>query len=221
MAYQLCDQVSFCLPGGRSVFLDARRDRYFCLSGAAELAFRALLNGEPATSSGLGLLIQSQLVEEGEGGEPPMAAPSPSRPVRSLLEEPPATVSSRARVVVEVAWTVAKARLRMKRQAFAMIMDRLRARKRSAEAVEHGGADTSLQWASVFNTARRTAPIKPVCLPDSLALLDFLARRGVFADLVLGVKLNPFGAHSWVQTDQVILNDTVDHVNAHTPILVV
>jgi hypothetical protein len=218
MPYQLCEQVLFCVTGGRAVFLDARRDRYFCLNGDAELAFRALLNAEPTPPKGLKDLVRSQLIEEGEGGGPPMAAVSPARPTRSVLEEPSAAAIRRAGAI-EVAWRVAAARARVKRRAFAAIVDHVQARKPRAAA--RTASDAPLAWAAAFNTARRIAPIKPLCLPDSLALLDFLAHRRVFADLVLGVKLNPFGAHCWVQTDQVILNDAVDRVNAHTPILVV
>jgi hypothetical protein len=217
MPYQLCDQVSFCVTDGRTVFLDARRDRYFCLNGDAERAFRALLYAEPAPPKGLKDLIRSQLVEEGEG--PPMAAVSPPRPTRSALEEPSAAASRRAGTAVEVAWRVAAARTRVKWRAFSTIVNQVQVRKPRAAA--RTASDAPLEWAAAFNAARRMAPIKPLCLPDSLALLDFLARRRLFADLVLGVKLNPFGAHCWVQTDQVILNDAVDRVNAHTPILVV
>ena len=89
----------------------------------------------------------------------------------------------------------------------------------------HGGDDRVRHAPGLGGRLQRRPPIGSdqarSAFPTSLALLDFLARRGVFADLVLGVKLNPFGAHSWVQTGPVVLNDAVDHVNAHTPILVV
>jgi hypothetical protein len=64
-------------------------------------------------------------------------------------------------------------------------------------------------------------PIPSVCLSDSIALLDLLARRGLAADLVFGVKLNPFAAHCWVQAGDVVLNETVECVRRHTEILVV
>jgi len=38
---------------------------------------------------------------------------------------------------------------------------------------------------------------------------------------VFGVKLNPFSAHCWVQAGDIVLNDAIDHVTIHTPILVV
>ena len=48
MPYRLCDQVSFCWVAGQAVFLDIRRDRYFCLAPDAEAIFRALLEAKGA-----------------------------------------------------------------------------------------------------------------------------------------------------------------------------
>lgn len=59
------------------------------------------------------------------------------------------------------------------------------------------------------------------CLHDSLALIHFLTTRGLIAQWVIGVRLRPFGAHSWVQRGSVVLNDQPDHVRAYEPILVV
>ena len=59
------------------------------------------------------------------------------------------------------------------------------------------------------------------CLHDSLALLEFLARYGIFPGWVFGVRARPFVAHCWVQHEDVVFNDTVEHVAGYTPIMVV
>lgn len=59
------------------------------------------------------------------------------------------------------------------------------------------------------------------CLRDSLALTNYLAAESVLARWVIGVKIRPFGAHSWVQSGAIVLNDQPDHVRRYTPILVV
>lgn len=59
------------------------------------------------------------------------------------------------------------------------------------------------------------------CLYDSLALLNFLAGEGLFPTWVIGVRTRPFGAHSWLQSGPVVLNDLHDHVRRFRPILVV
>ena len=60
-----------------------------------------------------------------------------------------------------------------------------------------------------------------MCLLDSIALVRFLARRGLYAQLVFGVTDDPFSAHCWVQAGDLVLNDTVGDVSAHTPIRVI
>ena len=58
-------------------------------------------------------------------------------------------------------------------------------------------------------------------LYDSLALLEYLARYGIYADWVFGVQTRPFAAHCWVQHGDIVFNDTVEHVSGYTPIMVV
>lgn len=72
-----------------------------------------------------------------------------------------------------------------------------------------------------FLAARRFLPIQPRCLLDSVALLDFLSRRGLDADLVFGVIPRPFSAHCWLQVGAVALNDELDNLVGRAPILVV
>jgi hypothetical protein len=62
---------------------------------------------------------------------------------------------------------------------------------------------------------------KDECLYDSLALLEFLARYGIYPDWVFGVQTRPFAAHCWVQHGDVVFNDMVEHVRGYTPIMVV
>jgi len=59
------------------------------------------------------------------------------------------------------------------------------------------------------------------CLFDSLVLANFLSRRKVPCTFVIGVSTKPFLAHSWVQIDAVVLNDTAEHVQTFTPILAI
>ena len=59
------------------------------------------------------------------------------------------------------------------------------------------------------------------CLHDSLALVLFLAAERQFPRWVIGVRTRPFGAHSWVQSGRVVLNDLHENVRGYCPILVV
>jgi hypothetical protein len=67
----------------------------------------------------------------------------------------------------------------------------------------------------LFCTAR------DACLLDSVTLMHFLARYGVFPTWVFGVRTEPFYAHCWVQQGDYVFNDTPDFINGFSSILVV
>jgi hypothetical protein len=69
-----------------------------------------------------------------------------------------------------------------------------------------------------FLSARRLLPFAPLCLPDSLTLMQFLAWHRTEGTLVFGVKLDPFAAHCWVQAGDVVLNDRLDRVQRFAPV---
>jgi len=57
------------------------------------------------------------------------------------------------------------------------------------------------------------------CLFHSLALVSFLSRYGVYCDFVMGVRTEPWAAHSWVQAGEYVLDGTPEQVRFFTPIL--
>ena len=58
------------------------------------------------------------------------------------------------------------------------------------------------------------------CLHDSLTLVTFLAAEGILARWVIGVRVRPFAAHSWVQHEGLVLNDQHERVRGYRPIFV-
>ncbi len=69
-------------------------------------------------------------------------------------------------------------------------------------------------------TARRVAlagaffPGRALCLEQSLALWILLRRRGIEADLRLGVQPRPFGAHAWVEHRGEPVNERPEFVGS-------
>jgi hypothetical protein len=59
------------------------------------------------------------------------------------------------------------------------------------------------------------------CLLDSLVLCSVLQKYGFNAHFCIGVDLQPFAAHAWVQIGALVLDDSVQHVRDFTRILVV
>lgn len=72
-----------------------------------------------------------------------------------------------------------------------------------------------------FTELRPLFPRSYLCLFDSLALVHFLARSGLFPTWVFAVKMDPFTAHCWVQESAIVLNDKVEYCRDFTPIMAI
>jgi hypothetical protein len=59
------------------------------------------------------------------------------------------------------------------------------------------------------------------CILHALTLVTFLSRYGEFPLWVLGVKVDPWAAHSWVQLDNFLLDTNPEKVCKFNPILAV
>ena len=60
-------------------------------------------------------------------------------------------------------------------------------------------------------------PGRARCLEQSLALYILLRRRGVPAELKLGVQPFPFNAHAWVELNGAPLNERLETVRQFVP----
>jgi hypothetical protein len=59
--------------------------------------------------------------------------------------------------------------------------------------------ETGLRLSRVTARVLGVLPRDPRCLRTSLVLTALLARRGISATLVVGVRPDPFAAHAWVE----------------------
>lgn len=89
-------------------------------------------------------------------------------------------------------------------------------------ATGDGGDPVAVKQASaVFARMLPWLPVRNQCLHRSALLAAFLARRGLAAEWVFGVRTWPFRAHCWLQTGDVCLNDDAERLRSYTPIYVV
>lgn len=214
------DHLSFCLISGEPVFLDVARDRYFRLGPALTEAFSQLRCPADGVrpDEAVALLREAGIIEPVK--HPSTFDPAPGFiPDGSLIEEEDPRPAPGLLAPLEVAADL----LRLRRSLARGRLDHMIGDLRRARA-EHSGAKAGEErtgtLAATFLAARRWIPVAPACLADSLALSAFLARRGAFPSLVVGVKLDPFAAHCWVQTPARVLNDAAGHAADFTPILV-
>jgi hypothetical protein len=217
--WRLDANVTVTVSAGRAVFLDVARDRYTMLSPAQNAAFVSWL-GERGTAmpaacgsalaARLGLDDAGRIMPRRLSVAVPCEVPGPRLPeVRARLGE-----------AVAVARSVIRARRMLRRQPLHANLSRRRSAldyRRPLRTAPDRQATVSR--AAIFHAVRHLAPVRRVCLLDSLALIDWLDDELEGVQLVFGVTAYPFGAHCWVQTREMLLGDEPDTIGRYTPIL--
>ena len=201
----------------RAVFLDLRRDLYLALDSTAAPAFDAVRS---SPNGAVGSAQADTLL--GTGLFEPSDERRPLRPARigAATGDLPADRSRPGlKDMLEILLLLARYRRAVRRQPLEAILSARRGRLQDSSGALP--ASTAAALAKRFASARALIPIAPVCLQDSLALHDWLARRGARSSLVLAVRLDPFAAHCWVQHGKTVLNDAADRVAVYSPVLVV
>lgn len=85
-----------------------------------------------------------------------------------------------------------------------------------------GRAPDRQRLAAITAAARTAAPFVPFegeCLQRAYLLRRLLRREGYSPLWVFGVRTWPFGAHCWLQIDDLVVGDTLDRVRFYTPIM--
>ncbi len=229
--YSLADHVFVCVNDEHVVLLDLKQDRYWALEADRTAPLAGLVPGWPIATpvpeeSAAAEEVAEALVGQGilapeRGGKDatPVNVTRPGRELLSAHEYEPAPIRFGTVIKFVVASLVAKVSLRL--APFERVVHRFGERKRSGSARTRPlDVDQTRRLVEAFFRLRVFAfSSRDECLFDSLALLGFLARHGVYADWVFGVQARPFAAHCWVQKDEIVFNDTVEHVSGFTPIM--
>ena len=112
-----------------------------------------------------------------------------------------------------------RARRWLKRRPLASIMNNLAS---GGEDVARSRDEAVLrQIAGAFATSEMLLRAADQCLPRAIAAARLCRRHGQDVALILGVRVNPFAAHSWVQSGDAVVVGDVEQVRLYTPILVV
>jgi len=221
--YRLRDDLSFARVEGHLVFLDVDNDQYFQLPKARECAFLAYVEGGTCEEGKLRDLLKHNILTV----QTPISHRIPRSnmrcPTRSALEGniPKRTITVTASLGVFS--DVCSTQFQLKARRLKAVLQSLAAYRsahtsRSPHPSSHPTSEQLASAAALFRHLRLLVPINTCCLLDSIALIRFLARRSMHANLVFGVTGDPFSAHCWVQVDELVLNDTLGNANAYTPI---
>ena len=198
------DSLAWCECDGRLVFLDVRADRYFQLSADRETAFRQTLDNSRETSRHQPSMF------------PPTAAwRAPTQASQAIANGP----FNLADIAAALWWQRRVERRLVTGSLYHMLLTLRDAQGSVVTGVQRSEKlDRTLR---AFQHARVLRSAADRCLPRSIALALRLARDGLAAQLVIGVRTSPFGAHSWAQHEDEVLNDSVEEVLRFTPILIV
>ncbi|MBB4757491.1 hypothetical protein XarjCFBP7653_10860 [Xanthomonas arboricola] len=228
MPVYLSRHVSYCLIDNQPLFLDTLKDHYFQLPAALEAAFLAHVQGDRSASSAVTRLVALDVLAEADAGGGNLAPTCAAAPDHSAIESAGINVHAGLRTTLDVAGTVFATWRQLKRFPLHTVLEATSAYRerhltgRITAALPPAQVDLGLREAAeAFRHARLRIPCATRCLPDAISLIRFLARRGLHANLVFGVMVNPLSAHCWVQAHRTVLSDTVGNARAHTPILVV
>lgn len=97
--------------------------------------------------------------------------------------------------------------------------------RRRQTAVDRVGSIDTERITRLLHSFERTRlwfyTAKQQCLLDSLVLSAYLSHAGQPCSFVIAVSTKPFLAHAWVQIENAVLNDTAEHAQLFSPLLVV
>jgi hypothetical protein len=236
--YALADHVFLCVSGEHLVLLDLKEDRYWALEASQTAGLASWVRGwpvkgpepagqeespSPETLGALEVLQSRGLLTE---SVPPGKDATPVRaitPARELTSEAETSAGSRVGTWLTFLMSSAFAKFALRTWPFERVIGRVRRRKDLVRE-RAGNLDVERARKLVESFARYRIFLfssKDECLYDSFALIEFLARYGIYPDWVFGVQTRPFAAHCWVQDGDIVFNDTVEHVSGYTPIMVV
>lgn len=239
MEYSLPMHVYFCYQDDTVVFLDLETDEYTMIDGLGALAFRTLfcdvrdpLSGQEdgscnpesrhADTGGiLNELVENGLLTTTTTNGKPVLPTATSAPTEHLVCRDTAAVPVQAAHVWHFLVSCTVAALRLRFFHIATTVRAVQYRKARRADGEPFDFDKARRLVAVFNQLRRYFPAGYLCLFDSLALIEFLARYDVFPDWIFAVRPAFWGAHCWIQQDTVAFNEDTEEAEGYIPIMVV
>jgi Transglutaminase-like superfamily len=232
--YLLSEHVHLCVTGDQVVLLDLATDQYVALDLALSRSISAMVRGWPAveqtgeprrssdgTATAQRMQARGLLTTDPRHGKDaaPATIPLPSVSLFDVQDaEEPAIRSNHVRAF---AMSAVVAALKLRGLSIRRVVRAVTRRReaRMARAVPFDPKAVSKLVAVFFRLRPFFFTGHNACLFESLALIDYLSRFGLFPHWTFGVQVAPFAAHCWVQQGDVVLNDSVENVRRYTPIM--
>lgn len=236
--YWIPPHVRACSTAASTVLLDLKRNRYFGVGAQETRALYTLaLNWSEANA---------HVLNDVEPMSPDAAVPIANALVEAgLLSRDAPTDQALATGAIDLRNTLTSVGHeldRSSRMQYGHVVNFLRAwawsrralRSRSLYSVvcevsqgktfapEYFDEQKAVELVGIFRRLRpHVFAARDQCLFHALALVNFLSRYEIFPTWVIGVRLRPWAAHSWVQQGSLLLDSNPEHVCEYTPILAV
>jgi hypothetical protein len=243
--YLLGNDVFAVASGTHVVLLDLTRDAYLTLSADDSQLLRYSIGGWPVVAANMMLSVKRRtsacahltddMLSRGLITDDPakgkLAAPLEYVRPKATLIEPATLFSPIARAGIPIksshVWRFALAMgaavTSLRHRGLCRTVHRVARRKRLQAA--HCAATNSQDLRDlvcIFNTLRPFAYASAeACLLHSLSLIMFLRLYEIYPTWMFGVATEPFAAHSWVQSGEILLNDSLERVERYMPIMAV
>ncbi|HEX3950284.1 MAG TPA: lasso peptide biosynthesis B2 protein [Steroidobacteraceae bacterium] len=234
--YRLANFVFVAQTRRGAILLDLRRNRYLGIGQAEARELERVVEDWPARSSDLSPpsqpIAQQELIDSFSsrgivrlGPHEPRAIPQASIRLDGELVAMGDEIDSGARTSIGHAavffYALISSLLMLRFQPIASVIQRIHMRRTAAicNGYDFDWRRTS-ELVSIFRRMRPYAFVAGGhCLLHALTLVRFLAHYNEFPRLVLGVKVDPWGAHSWVQHGNYLLDTNPEKVCGFTVIL--
>ncbi len=219
MSLQLREGLSYCRCGDRIILLDLKADRYFGLGPTLEPLFIRWAASPDAAARGNDLepLLALNLLIEVSGGASPRSAATASPITRDIatgaIAGPRDVAQALAMELIVRFW--------LRARPLETIIRRLGTAARPVRIVPNGVESRAERVATAFERTALVLGAYDRCLSRALAAMIICRRREVDATLVFGVRINPFGAHCWVQRRDIVIVGDYEQARLFTPILTV
>jgi hypothetical protein len=235
----LSKDVYVCVTEGHGVFLDLQRDKYSAVLFPASQEATSEQAPPNGASTSLVQKLAAQKEELIKAGllttDPASGNPIDAAPIEGVdghifgLDDQRAfgltgEAAAGLKISIGEMWDFFiaswKASRDLKHKHIAKIVGKVRQRKSRAGA-QTLDIEKVRRLTAVYRRLRPWYPRKYLCLYDSLALVEFMARRNVYPLWVFAVQAQPFNAHCWVQNERLLLNEGSEYAGQFTPIMVV
>jgi hypothetical protein len=226
--YGLATHVFVCRDEEYVVVLDLKQDRYSALEAVKTAAVGLLVPGWPVAADSAGasgeaalapLLRRGWVLEESSNSK----EATPVRVIAPAAELMSGESGTKLSVSMLFAFVMSSlfAKFALRFWGLERVVDRV-ARRKARGRGQPLDLERARQLVDAFARLRVFLfSTRDECLRDSLAVLEFLARYDIYPSWVFGVRARPFAAHCWVQHEDVVFNDTAEHVVTYVPIMAV